>query len=305
MKGKTWLLISILCIALGIGLFLASGVRSGGDLNDVLSDAGYSQRVTRKTYEVTESFRNISVEESSEDVQLLPSTDGRCRVTCGETDRCSYTVKVEKDTLTVVREDDESVHFGFTLYNESVPLCIYLPEKSYQALSVSCTSGDVEAAGFSFDTAEIRTTSGEVELRAITVKALSVSCTSGDLFLEELSCSGEAKLHSASGEIRAESCSLGSLELSSTSGDVELIRVVCTGDAKAETTSGEITLTDVGAASFDLSCTSGDVEGSVLGPVDFIVNTVSGDVRTVGGVRGAAPCRVHTTSGSVDLEVTD
>ena len=86
---------------------------------------------------------------------------------------------------------------------------------------------------------------------------------------------------------------------------MNLTRIVCDGAARVETTSGEITLQDAGAKSFELSANSGDVEGSVRGPVDFIVDSTSGDIHTSGGVRGAAPCRVSTTSGDVDLEAVD
>jgi DUF4097 and DUF4098 domain-containing protein YvlB len=302
MKGKIWLFVSILCIALGLGLFLASGLRSGGDLLEVLDGAGYAERPTEKTYEVTERFHSVSVESTSDDVRILPSADGRCRVTCGETERYSYSVKVEKDVLTVVRKDSGKARYGFTFVSESIPVCVYLPEKSCKVLTVASTSGDVEARDLDFEQVRIDASSGEVELRAVSAKELQVSSTSGDLDLKELACSGGMTLHSTSGEIRLESCTLGSLALSCTSGDVELIRVDCAGEAKVETTSGEIKLQDVGAGSFDLSSTSGDVEGSVRGPVDFLVDTNSGDVRTRGGVRGAAPCRVNTTSGDVDLD---
>lgn len=325
MKGKIWLFISILCIAVGLGLMLASGLRSGGDLEDVLSGVGYAERPTEKTYNVDESFHSISVRESSADVQLLPAEDGRCRVTCGESERCHYRVSVEKDTLTVVREDKNKGHIGISFYSESIPVRIYLPEQSYRALTVDCTSGDVEAAsGFRFDKAQISTGSGEITLEDFTAKGLALSSTSGDLRLsrcslgslqlnstsgeiqlEESVCTGDAKLRATSGDITLEDSTLGSLDLSCTSGEVSLSRTVCDGALKVETTSGEISLGDVGAKSFDLSTTSGDVEGSVRGPVDFIVDTNSGDIHTSGGVRGAAPCRVSTSSGDVDLEAED
>lgn len=325
MKSKWWLFISILCIAVGLGLLLASGLRSGGDLEDILSGAGYAEHLTEKTYDVNENFHSLSVRESSADVRLLTAEDGRCRVVCGESERCSYRVSVESGTLTVVREDEGSGHIGISFSGESIPLRIYLPEQSYRALSVNCSSGDVEtAAGFRFDQAKIGTSSGEITLRDFTTKELGLSstsgdislfrcdlgtltldCTSGEIQLEKTVCTGDAKLRATSGDSTLEDSTLGSLDLSCTSGEVSLTRIDCKGTAKVETTSGEITLWDAGAGSFELSTTSGDVEGSVRGPVDFIVDTNSGDIHTSGGVRGAVPCRVSTTSGDVDLEAVD
>ena len=325
MKGKIWLFISILCIAAGLGLMLASGLRSGGDLEDVLSGAGYAEHLTEKTYDVDESFHSVSVRASSDDVQLLPAEDGRCRVSCGESERCRYRVSVENGTLTVTREDEGKGQIGISFSTESIPLRIYLPEQSCKALTVDCSSGDVEAAeGLRFDKAEIGTTSGEIALRDFTAKELTLSSTSGDISLsrcdlgtlelsstsgeidlEDVVCTGAAKLRATSGDSTLEDSTLGSLDLSCTSGQVTLTRTVCGGALKVETTSGEITLRDLGAESFELSTTSGDVEGSVRGPVDFIVDSTSGDIHTSGGVRGAAPCRVSTHSGDVDLDAED
>ena len=325
MKGKIWLFISILCIAAGLGLMLASGLRSGGDLEDVLSGAGYAEHLTEKTSDVDESFHSVAVRASSDDVRLLPAEDGRCRVSCGESERCRYRVSVENGTLTVTLEDEGKGHIGISFSGESIPLRIYLPEQSYKALTVDCSSGDVEtAAGFRFDQAQIGTSSGEIMLRDFTAKELGLSSTSGDISLSrcdlgtltldstsgEISlkdtvCTGAAKLRATSGDSTLEDSTLGSLDLSCTSGEVNLTRIVCDGAARVETTSGEITLQDAGAKSFELSANSGDVEGSVRGPVDFIVDSTSGDIHTSGGVRGAAPCRVSTTSGDVDLEAVD
>lgn len=301
MKSKLWLFISILCIAVGLGLLFASGVRSGGDLRDVLSGAGYAESPTEKTYDVDERFSGVSVKDTSADVRLFLSPDGHCRVTCGESNRCHYTVKVEKDTLTIVRENEKSSS-GFILYTESIPLCIYLPEQSYRSLTVSCTSGDVSAEpGFSFDNAQFTLSSGDVELSDFAAKKLLISCTSGEVELDDIRAD-MLRAESSSGDIQVQNSSLGSLELSCTSGEVELTRVDCTGTAQVGTTSGDIRLQDLSAESFDLSSTSGDVKGSLRGSVDFSVETVSGSVRTRGGVRGAALCRVSTTSGDIELE---
>ena len=322
MNSKKWLIVSILCIAVGLVLLLVSGIRNTDDLDAIMTKAGAAETLEEKTVTVKEDFDRIAVRETSADVKLLPAGDGVCRVVFGENERVRYSVRVQGDTLTVTREDKSSVSFGTMFYTREIPLQIYLPEQSYRSLLIECDSGDVlPERGFSFETAQISTASGEIKLRDFQADELQIHTASGDARLEEIraeslraeSASGDqelarvqigkaAELSSASGEISLEDLEAGSLDVSCTSGEVRLEKVSCAGEIRVETTSGDIKLRSAAAGSFDLHSTSGDVEGTIRGTVDFIVDTNSGSVRTRGGVRGAAPCQVSTTSGDVDLE---
>lgn len=323
MKSKVWLIVSILCIVAGIGLFLASGVRDGGDLVDVLGKAGYAERPEEKSVTVTDPFHSISVKTGSDDVQLLPSGDGSCRVVYGETDHSTYKVSVKGNTLTIEREDDNSLLRNMTLYSESVPVRIYLPERSYEQLLIETASGDVHPeAGFAFQKVQINTASGEAELSELQAESLQINTASGDVTIERCTlgafkletgsgdvemtgcvCTGEGSVSTASGEISLRSCDAGSLRVSSASGEILLQETLTTGATRAETASGDIELVNADAASFRLEAVSGDISGTILTAKDFKVETVSGSVHTSGDKDGAGECRVSTVSGSVDLSV--
>lgn len=324
MKGNKKLLIfSILCIVAGLILTAFSGVRDGGYLKQLLGDAGNARLQEKKTVDVTEDFHSLSVTESSADVQLLPSEDGGCRVVYGEDEYSSCRVSVEDGVLTVERETKDHARSVLIVFEETLPVCIYLPEDSYRALSVTASSGDFRSSGgFSWETAAIETHSGNIRLEELSAETLTAKSSSGDIRLhgcslgsltlesssgelkaEALSCSGDGQLRSGSGDIKLEESSFRSLLISASSGELKLTKTVCSGSVKAETTSGDITLRKASAESYELRSNSGDVKGSVLGSVDFIAETSSGSVRTRGGVRGGAECRVRTGSGDVDLEV--
>ena len=323
MKGKKLLVFSILCIAAGLLCLLFSGVRSSDDLWLALDRIGAVERQEKKNVEVTEPFTSLRVQEGSADVQLLPSEDGGCRVVYGEGKYSRCRVSVENGTLTVVRETEEHSRSGLFSIEDTLPVCIYLPAGDYETLSVSSASGDVKtSAGLGFQKAAIdtgsgdirlesleaetlsaKTGSGKVKLRSCSAASLTLESSSGDLTVKGTVCSGDGKLHSGSGDIELEDSSFRALGLSTTSGKTTLSKTVCSGSVKAESGSGDIRLRKASAASFDFRSTSGNVKGSVVGSVDFIVESSSGSVRTRGGVRGAAACRVRTGSGDVDLEI--
>ncbi len=318
--SSKWLVISIICIILGAALMLISGVRGGGDLTDLLERTGRVEKTEEKTVTVTEEFRSVYVQDLSADVRILPSRDGSCRVIYGESEHVSYQVSVEENTLKVIRSDKAGGGPYFS--RESIPVQIYLPRGSYDKLQLETSSGDVrletdstwrdtqiralsgdvELRDFRAGTLHIETSSGEIGLDTVQAERLELESISGDQTIRQTLCSGEAMLSFTSGEIEIEDSRAGSLSISGMSGEVTLSRTACSGELRAETSSGEIRLRDASAGSYDLRTTSGDVSGSVLGSTDFIPDTLSGSVRTRGGVRGAAPCRVSTSSGDIDLE---
>ena len=342
MKGSKKLFIfSILCIVAGLILTVFSGVRDGGYLKQLLGEAGAARLQEKKTVDVTEDFHSLQISEFSADLQLLPSGDGSCRVVFGEYEYSRCKVGVKNGTLTVTREAENRPRSGLTVYTDILPVCVYLPEGSYRELSVSSTSGSVRSSGdFSWESAAIKTGSGDVRLEALSAGELTLECTSGDVRLDQLDtgslsvqtgsgdiklqncsvsalklkstcgkleaeavvCSGDGDFSSGSGDIELEDASFRALRVSATSGDVTLERTVCSAEVQVETGSGDIRLRGAEAGSFQLSSTSGDVKGSVRGSVDFDVETTSGSVRTRGGVRGGAECRVKTGSGDVDLD---
>lgn len=344
MKGKKLLVFSILCIAAGLLCLLFSGVRSSGDLMQALDRIGAVERQEKKSVDVTEPFTGLLVQEASADVQLLPSEDGGCRVVYGESEFSRCRVDVENGTLTVVRETEEHSRKGLFSIEDALPVSIYLPAGDYEALSVTTASGDVKASsrlGFAetaihtgsgnirledlsagdlnlsstsgdvrlenleAETLSAKTGSGKVKLRGCSAASLKLESSSGDLTVKASSCTGDGQLRTGSGDIELEDSSFRALDLSSTSGEATLSKTACSGSVKAETGSGNIRLRKAAGASFDLRSTSGDVKGSVIGPVDFIVDTSSGSAHTKNGQRGAAPCQVKTGSGDVDLEAED
>lgn len=319
--SKTWLIVSVLCIIVGAALMLISGVRDRADLDELLERSGRMEQVEEKTLVVTEDFRNVTVLDSSTDVKILPSRDGSCRVIYGQSDRVDYRVTVERDTLQVIRSD-KPAEGGLRFSREEIPVQVYLPRSSYEALTIETGSGEVklEAAGAWTDV-QIRTGSGDVEAEELQTGTLFIETGSGEIELKEVQaerlewksssgrqrgtqivCSGDAALTASSGEIELEHCRLGSLKISTTSGDVRLSQTSCGENVRVDTDSGDIRLRSVSAESYDLHTSSGSVKGSVLGSVDFLVDSSSGSIRTKGGVRGALPCRVSTGSGDVDLE---
>ncbi len=290
------------------------------------------------TYSVEEGFTALELRTGAGDVRLLPSDDGKCRVECMENEEQTHRVEVKDGVLRVVRQMSDPTGISFRLV-ERDHVCVYLPERAYERLTLEAASGDVECpAEFSFGEARVGTASGDVTFRsavegALTISAasgnvtvegvspaslsvstasgsiraadvaagdLSLSADSGDLTLENAALSGAAKLRTTSGDQRLENVSCASLAAESTSGEKRLTDVLAAGELRCESASGDLILLRCDGDSLYLRAESGEIRGSLRTEKIFLTETASGSVKVPKSVSGGS-CEVHTSSGDIRL----
>lgn len=339
---KIWIISASIAVAVGIIIAM---------LVDITTDFALFQEhnvITEvKTYSVDKEFKNIKVEDVEYDVFLVPTKDEKCKVVCNEGEKLYHTVEVVGDILTIKRINTrkwyESIYFGFSFGGwDSLKMTVYLPEKEYQDLYITTTSGDVLVeAPFKFSETKVYNTSGDVILSNITAdnitatstsgevhisssnvkENLDLRTTSGDVSLSDVtaknitseSTSGEVQVISAnvkdelysgttSGDVNISNVKTQDVSVKSTSGDVELIGVISLGDLKAKTVSGEIDLDRCDGKFLNLETTSGDVDGSLLREKLFITDTTSGEVN-VPIFTSDEKCMISTVSGDIEIVV--
>lgn len=172
------------------------------------------------------------------------------------------------------------------------------------------TSGKVTLGGKTVDgdctatTAELRTTSGEIRVRPVTLDRLTAHTGSGDIHVESVTVTETAELMTASGEIALLYTACGALTAETGSGDVELTDTAVTTHLQAKTTSGSIRFTRADAATLSLKSTSGSVKGSLLTPKIFHTDTTSGSVSVPKSTEGGL-CEIQTTSGSIHVTIEE
>lgn len=281
---KIALIVAAGCIVLG-GLLIVFSQPRGGFHELEAHTTTYES----KTYDVSEPFRRICVQDTAMDVRILPAADGQCRVECYDSRKRTHTVAVTDDTLTVTCVDLETWydHIGITWSGwQDIALTVYLPEQEYESLLLQTASGDIAVhSDFTFAEAELRTASGDVTFTGTVGEQLSVQSTSG--------------------EIEVRNTTGSTVQIATTSGDIELAAVQISGEAVLETISGDIALEHSDAGSFRIKTTSGDIEGALLSGKNFVTHTVSGDVRVPPSDSTANVCEVTTTSGDIRIKVLE
>ena len=342
--NRLWLILSIVCLVIGLALMLTPGLRDSGEGGSAPAIApivkGFSSdRVEQKEFLITDPFESLTVIDSSADVSINSSWDEQCRVHCSESDRLHYSVSVQEGVLTVRREDSGA---QVSLFEDDLSLQIYLPAAHYRTLKVETSSGEIDSDGPDWDQVQLKSSSGDIWLWEISTGALEIESSSGETYLSDVQADslriqsvsggvsvyggsfGEISVSGSSGDVSVSSLSAGKtqirtvsgaqwisfaqleeLQLKSSSGDLDLSGTSCAGSLSANTVSGQIYLTETDATGMELSSSSGDISGTLLGEWEFRVETGSGTVFTSESRPGARLCHAVTVSGDVDLFAED
>ena len=264
-----------------------------------------SIQYSEKEYEFTEDFENIHIEAVECDVQLVTSSDGKYHVTVYDSEEIYHKVSAENGTLEIIRYDDrkwwESMDIDF--FSEEMVITVALPKNEFDKLYAESVSGDVKIGQeFSFDSAEIVTTSGDVDFSGEAETEIEVSTVSGDITISGVE-TDKAFIETTSGEVKLKSVIADKAEITSVSGDITFDG--CYGkEFDIDTTSGDITFDSCDGEEFDVDTTSGDVKGTLLSGKDFVTDTVSGDIDLPKAEENGT-FNVVTVSGDIKLKTAD
>ena len=308
-------------LVVGATLFFSIWSHQGFGAVD-LSTVEYEKR----SRNIDKAFHSVEITELADDVHIEPSPDGTCRVEYTDSSQSYHKISVESGCLTISRETKDRgkwyENIGIHTDMEEHLLVLYLPEAEYSELSVNTASADVYAgADFGFETVEIHSVSGDIDLGPAVTKRLTVDTASGDVRvggldierIELSSASGSITfgksivsnrlyVATASGDIELGDISCRELEVGTASGQIELRNVIASGEMDIESVSGDIRLDDCDAASLELESTSGYISGRLLSGKSFDADTTSGDIRLPYGSTGGR-CSIETTSGDIDFEI--
>ncbi len=255
-KTKVWLIAATSMILLGSLIFGGVMMALNWDFTK-LSTVSYETN----TYEINQSYENISIHTKTSDVEIVPSADGKTTVICKEETKLRHRVFVENGTLTIRLEDTTKwydhigIHFGKT------KITVAVPEKAY-------------------NTVETKLTTGDVSVKDLTAQQMALDLTTGDMKLSQISCK--------------------SLNVKATTGDIILKNVIAEELLKAKGTTGDIKLKQCDAGELDIKTTTGDITGTLLSPKQFTASTTTGSVKVPQSGAGG-PCKLKATTGDIKI----
>lgn len=314
---KIWL-ITAACLVLAGGILFAGAVSTaGGDIKKLST-----VKFETNTHAVDEYFGSISMLTETADITFIPSPDGTCSVECYEAEDARHSVAVEDGAL-VIKLDEQSTRQSYIGFNvESPRITVYLPKAEYTALSITESTGDVDIPNaFSFQSIDITSDTGSVELSASAAGLIKIAASTGDIDVEDISA-GELDLSVTTGEVDVSdvSCagditvgvSTGKAELSDvrcrnlissgSTGDISLSDVIAQERFSVDRSTGYVEFDECDAAEIYVETDTGDITGSLLSGKVFITRSDSGNVYVPKTATGGR-CELSSDTGDIKIEI--
>ncbi len=267
----------------------------------------------------TETVENLDVTWKSGNIRIEYNNSNEIRLTetgnkaMSEDDRLRWWL--DGTTLRIQYAKSGRFVIFDTLQKE---LTISLPEGIVlKTAEIHTTSGDMDIPALAADEAKLSVTSGNVKAIA-DVRTLEVSATSGELDIHAIGETDSVTIKVTSGRITAALDDAKRASVKSTSGDITVSGKV--GEADIDATSGKINARLDAFRKLKIEVTSGDVKATLpendggftcaasMTSGDFNYsgfNKVSKDGKTYTFGDGKNDCTIKTTSGNIDIVSAD
>lgn len=316
---KICFIIASLMVLLGGSLFAAAMSVNNWDWMTLSTD-----NFVTNTYEVSEEFSGISIITNTADIKLLPSNDGACRIVCYESEKEKHTVRVVDGELVINLESTKAWYDYISVVNGSPTLTVYLPEEEYGKIYIKESTGDIEISKeFTFESAEIKTSTGDVKYCAATRGELSITADTGDIFIQnisaekinisvtsgrveafDVSCTGDLRINVNTGKTKLTRLKVGSLHSNGASGDITLTSVIVAGKIDISRDTGDVKFEHSDADNIYVRTDTGDVRGTLLSSKMFFVHSDTG-VERVPKCNSGGICEVNSDTGDIIFEIVD
>ena len=319
MKGfKTAvIIIAVLLIVIG-GAICFFGIAS----IDFDFDKLATNEAVTKEYTAEGEFDRIFVDSILSEIKIVSSEDDTCRVTYSDTRKLPLSISVEGGELKVVQKDGRKWFERIGIFTTKTEIVVYLPKAEYESLGVCNTVGDLYVqSGFTFGSASVDATTGDVEFNAsvkgdLNVNAttgdveiggkdisdIHVESTTGDIELSSVTALNGIQLSATTGKITVSDVTCKQIIAETTTGGVSLDNVVVSGMMKLDTSTGAVRLDMCDAADIYIETTTGSVTGTLLSEKQFFTETSTGKVNVPPSGNGGR-CQIETGTGNIRIEI--
>ena len=174
---KVWL-ITATALVFGGGIIFAGVMSTLGWDFAKLSTVRYETN----TYEIGETFSNISLTSDNADIIFALSDDGKCRVECYDEENAKHSAGVENDTLTVKVNSQKLWYDYIGLSLNSPRITVYLPKTEYNALFISESTGDITLSNvIAKEKISVERSTGDVKFNGCDATEIYVRTNTGDV----------------------------------------------------------------------------------------------------------------------------
>ncbi len=301
---KRWYLIAACLLAAGLVFGLVGCIVIGFDFEKLESCTYttqntvivFDQNVQEKEFsilsetdqniKVDTKIKNLALDVTSTDVNIFPTEEEHVRIEAKHSEYEQVRIRLDPNgTLSITVKDSAVWYQKIGFHFDQGAVTVYLPQKTYENLSVKGVNGRVNvAAPLNFYAASLYTVNGDVELRADVRKDVDCRTKNGLLLLADLNAQ--------------------SVKADSTNGEVLLMRVFADA-VQIDTVNGDVKIVESDFDRMQIETVNGDVRGEVKTPKDFDVTSVNGNIILPDQTAAQPTCRVKTVNGDIEMYVVN
>ena len=294
---KIWLVVASALVLTGIIII--------GSVMTVLN-WNFSKLSTSKfetnLHEISEDFSNIAVKTDTVGITFLPSEDGKCRVECYENVKANHSVTVSDGTL-YINLENKRAWYDYIMNFDSSKLSVYLPKTEYEALTVKNSTGNVTVSeDFSFSSADIALSTGNVSFSASTSGLVKIKTTTGRMSLSDVKCDGDIALKVTTGKTLLSSVTCKNLTAEGSTGSLSLTDVAAAEKLTAKRSTGSVSLDGSDAKEISIKTDTGSVKGTLLSEKIFFAKSDTGRISVPKTTNGGK-CEIETDTGNIIISI--
>ena len=263
---KGALIIGILCIVFGMGIFFAGKVMGGGryvknmDFSSMLTTDSKNLKEEYATLEKTkiDDFDKINIKTNTIDIKIAQSDDKNCYI--------AYNLKKEKGEVPAVyevsggefklRQKSNHVTINVDLsglaailsgtqdYVRQNQFVLYLPkDKQISTAEFDTEDGDISIDGLISDKMDIAVDAGDIKLENAELQSGKITSSDGDIVVKNTNLKGMA-LTDNYGDVKCNDGSFEDIAVKLNDGDLKLQNTKITGNIKIDSDYGDVKVID-------------------------------------------------------------
>lgn len=316
-SSKIWLIVAGALLSVGLIIFLIS-MNALNWSYKALSTNNYVEN----TYEITEDFTNISINTTTIDIKIVPSTSEKVEVKVYENEKEQHFASVADGTLNITSVDNRKWYDFIGINFQTSKITISIPQGQYENLNINTSTSDVYISKeFTFNSADITLSTGDVKYYAttcenlfierstgrvlienVTAKNITIEGSTGDTILKNVKANEDISIKCSTGDVILNNITMVNLISTGNTGEMELENVVASGKFDIKRSTGDIELEGCDASEIYITTDTGDVEGSLLTEKVFNANSDTGSVRVPNTTSGGL-CKITTDTGDIKIRI--
>ena len=154
-------------------------------------------------HEIQEVYQNITIITDTADITFAVSEDGKHYVICHEQEKAAHSVGVTDGELVIQLVDNRKWYEHIGIPFQAPKITVYLPRGEYGKLSIRASTGDIRLPeDFSFESADIAVSTGDIALFSSVAETLKLKTTTGKITVSNVHCTGDLSVQVSTGKAK-------------------------------------------------------------------------------------------------------